>query len=123
MPARIAAWCTEHDLAPPRGRAEVVRCILESLAQAFADAALQAARLAGVPLAQINIVGGGSQNELLCQRIADRSGLPVFAGPVEATALGSILVQARTMGHLEGTLEDLRDLVGRTHTPIHYTPR
>ncbi|HTN54711.1 MAG TPA: rhamnulokinase family protein [Microbacterium sp.] len=123
MPARIAAWCTEHDLAPPRGRAEVVRCIVESLAQAFADAALQAARLAGVPLAQINIVGGGSQNELLCQRIADRSGLPVFAGPVEATALGSILVQARTMGHLDGTLEDLRDLVGRTHTPIHYTPR
>ncbi|MGM7698074.1 rhamnulokinase [Microbacterium sp. A84] len=123
MPARIATWCSERGLAAPRDRAETVRCIIESLAQAFADAALQAARLAEVTLTQINIVGGGSQNELLCQQIADRSGLPVFAGPVEATALGSILVQARTMERIEGTLEDLRSLVERTHTPISYIPR
>ncbi|HQX36364.1 MAG TPA: FGGY-family carbohydrate kinase, partial [Microbacteriaceae bacterium] len=68
-------------------------------------------------------VGGGSQNQLLCQRTADRAGLPVLAGPVEATALGSVLVQARTMGHIDGTLDSLRDLVRRTHTPVRFDPR
>ena len=71
----------------------------------------------------IHIVGGGSQNALLCQRTSDRAGLPVLAGPVEATALGSMLVQARTTGHLDGTLESLRDLVRRTHNPVRFDPR
>jgi len=123
MPARIAQWCAARDLRVPEGEAQIVRCILESLAAAFADAAFEAARLAGTTLTQINIVGGGSQNELLCQRVADRSGLPVFAGPVEATALGSILQQARTMGVLDGTLGDLRDLVRRTHSVRRHDPR
>lgn len=123
MPARIAAWCTEHGLAAPRTRPEFARSIVESLAQAFADAARTAGRIGGVDVETIHIVGGGSLNELLCQRTADRAGLPVLAGPVEATALGNLLVQARATGLIDGSLEDLRELVARTHTPRRHTPR
>ncbi len=123
MPARIAEWFAEHDERAPRTRAEFARSIVESLAQAFADAALEAGRIGHVDVRTIHIVGGGSLNELLCQRTADRSGLPVLAGPVEATALGNVLVQARAAGLVDGSLEALRDLVARTHAPRRYTPR
>ncbi|WP_243076499.1 rhamnulokinase family protein [Microbacterium sp. SS28] len=123
MPARIDEWCAEHGVAAPRTRAEYARSIVESLAQAFADTALQAGRIGGVDVRTIHIVGGGSLNELLCQRTADRSGLPVLAGPVEATALGNILIQARAAGLVTGSLESLRDLVARTHAPRRYPPR
>jgi rhamnulokinase len=56
----------------------------------------------------IHVVGGGSQNDLLCQLTADRAGRPVVAGPAEATALGNVVVQARTAGAVDGSLEDLR---------------
>lgn len=123
MPARIAQWCTERGLAAPVGLPAITRCIIESLAQAFADAVERAGQVGGVHAAHIHIVGGGSQNALLCQRTADRSGVPVLAGPVEATALGNILIQARTLGVIDGDVSDLRDLVRRTHTPLRYDPR
>jgi len=123
MPARIDAWCSEHGVAAPRTRAEYARSIVESLAQAFAETAHQAGRIGGVDVRTIHIVGGGALNELLCQRTADRSGLAVLAGPVEATALGNVLVQARAGGLVTGSLEALRDLVTRTHPPRRYEPR
>ncbi|KRA24614.1 carbohydrate kinase [Microbacterium sp. Root61] len=123
MPARIDAWCTEHGLAAPRTRTEYVRSIIESLAQAFAEASARAAALGGVDARTIHIVGGGALNALLCQRTADRAGMPVMAGPVEATALGNVLVQARALGFIDGSLEALRDLVARTHAPLRYAPR
>ncbi|MCM3697629.1 rhamnulokinase [Microbacterium oleivorans] len=123
MPARIAAWCAEHGVAAPHSRAEITRSIIESLAQAFADVAHEAGRVGGVDVRVIHVVGGGALNELLCQRTADRAGVPVLAGPVEATALGNILVQARAAGLVTGSLEALRDLVARTHRPRRYEPR
>ena len=123
MTARIDAWCEEHGVAAPQGRAAYARSIVESLAQAFADAVGDAARLGSVDVRTIHIVGGGALNELLCQRTADRAGLTVIAGPVEATALGNILVQARAVGLLNGDLAALRDLVARTHEPRRYDPR
>ncbi|GLY32689.1 rhamnulokinase family protein [Kineosporia sp. NBRC 101731] len=123
IPARIAAWYTEHDLPAPRTPAEFTRAIIESLAQAFADTVLAAVKIAGHPVDVIHIVGGGAQNRLLCQATADRSGLPVLAGPVEATAVGNILVQGRTAGLVEGDLAQMRDLVARAFTPVRYTPR
>jgi len=123
MPARIDAWCAEHALRPPRTRPEYTRAIVESLAQAFTETVDAASRVSGIDVRTIHIVGGGALNELLCQRVADRSGLPVLAGPVEATALGNLLVQARAAGFVTGSLEALRDLVARTHAPLRYTPR
>jgi rhamnulokinase len=123
MPARIGAWCAQHGIAAPRTRAEFARSIIESLAQGFADAVVDAARIGGVDVRTIHIVGGGALNGLLCQRTADRAGIPVLAGPVEATALGNVLVQGRAAGLFPGSLDALRDLVARTHAPRLHTPR
>ena len=73
MPSRIAAWLTEHDLPVPTTRPALVRCIVDSLAQAFADAVNEAEALSGQPIRVIHIVGGGALNRLLCQATADRS--------------------------------------------------
>ncbi|WP_062316210.1 rhamnulokinase [Demequina maris] len=123
MPARISTWLSERSLRVPATRAEMARCIIESLAQAFADAVHDAGALSAQDVSRIHITGGGSLNELLCQRTADRSGLPVMAGPVEATAIGNVLIQGRALGAVSGSLESLRDLVARTFNPRVFTPK
>ncbi len=123
MPSRIAGWYFERGLQVPQTPAEFVRAIIESLAVAFADAITTASELSGKRVSVIHIVGGGSQNELLCQLTADRSGLPVLAGPVEATAIGNVLVQARAEGLASGSLEALRALVASAFSPKRYEPR
>jgi rhamnulokinase len=123
MQARLGYWCHEHGVAPPRGRVEAVRCIVLSIAAAIATALERASALAGRPIGVVHVVGGGSQNIFLCQAIADRTGLPVLAGPVEATALGNVLVQARAAGLVGPDLADLRALVARTHDLARFVPR
>ena len=123
MPARISAVLAASGAVVPDGRAAFTRTIVESIALAFADAIRTAGELSGRELDSIHLVGGGSLNRLLCQATADRSGLPVLAGPVEATALGNVLVQARALGAAPATLEELRTLVSRTHQPVRYDPR
>jgi rhamnulokinase len=123
LPARIAAWLTEHGLPVPQSRAEFVRCILESLADAFATAVRKASELSGKAVSVIHLVGGGSQNELLCQLTANRSGLVVLAGPVEATAIGNVLVQARARDAVSGDLETLRALVAAAFRPVAFSPK
>lgn len=123
MPSRIASWFAERGLRSPSSPAGMVRVIVESLANAFADTVQRAAALTGVGVEAIHIVGGGARNALLCQATADRSGLPVLAGPVEATAIGNVLVQARAAGFLSGDLETLRALVARTTQIVRYDPR
>ena len=122
-PQRIADWYTERGLAVPASRAALVRAILESLADAYAATVRQASELSGKTVNAIQLMGGGSQNTLLCQLVADRSGLPVHAGPTEATAIGNVLVQARAQGIISGSLESLRAIVAAAFTPTVYTPR
>lgn len=122
MPARIEQWFAEHDATAPRDPAVLVRCIVESLAQAYADALDTAEQLSGRLVATVHVVGGGSQNRLLCQALADRSGRPVVAGPVEATALGNVLVQAGALGAIPAELEAMRSLVADTHDLARFTP-
>ncbi|MGF2949034.1 rhamnulokinase [Microbacterium alcoholitolerans] len=123
MPARIAALLRRSGHDVPVGRPAFVRTIVESIAAAFADAVRTAGDLAGRAVDSIHIVGGGSLNEPLCQATADRAGLPVFAGPVEATALGNVLVQARALDGQGATLEQLRTIVAAGHSPVRYEPR
>jgi rhamnulokinase len=123
MPSRIAALCVDRPGRHPVTPAELTRSILESLAARYASTLRDAERLSGAVIETVHIVGGGSQNTLLCQLTADRTGRRVLAGPVEATAIGNVLVQARAMGLVSGSLEELRDLVGRTHPPTEYLPR
>ena len=77
---------------------QIVRCVLDSLALAYRRALPDAQELSGRHADVVHVVGGGSRNELLCQLTADATGLPVIAGPAEATALGNVLVQARALG-------------------------
>jgi len=117
MPQRItaAAGCA---LAP----AGVVRCILDSLAVAYARTVHQAASLAAQDVDVVHIVGGGSQNRLLCQLTANACQLPVLAGPVEATALGNVMVQARAAGAVAGPLEALRAVAAASVPIERYLP-
>src|SRR5205823_9639595 len=116
------AYCARTGQRPPESRAEIVRCILESLALGHRAAIRDAARLSGRSVEVVHVVGGGARNTLLCQLTADACGLPVVAGPVEATAIGNALVQARAVGAVTGDLGDLRDLVSRTQHLHHYEP-
>ena len=122
MPERIDKWYADAGLRPPASRPALVRAIVDSLAQAFADALDRAEQLSGHPVRVVHLVGGGALNTLLCQATADRSGRPVLAGPVEATALGNLLVQGRTAGALSGDLEVLRRLVAETAEIVRYVP-
>ena len=108
MPSRIQQACRDTGQDVPAAQAEIVRCILDSLAIGYAKTVAAGERLAGRPVSVIHIVGGGCQNELLCQLTADLSGHTVLAGPVEATALGNVMVQARAAGVASGDLEALR---------------
>lgn len=123
MPERIRMWFEERGERPPQGRAEVVRCILESLAESYAVTLRDAERISGQRIRRVHVVGGGSRNVLLCQLTADRTGLPVVAGPVEASAIGNVLVQGRALGAAPESLEELRALVRATQPLVEYTPR
>jgi rhamnulokinase len=122
MPARIAARCRATDQPVPASRPAFARCILDSLAAAFARTITDVRVISGLDISVIHIVGGGSRNVLLCQLTADACGLPVIAGPVEATALGNVLVQARALGLVRGDLATLRSVVRATQPLRRYEP-
>jgi rhamnulokinase len=124
MPDRIVR--ASRDVGRPLPEptpAVVVRCILDSLAVAFAETIGQAEQLSGQPIEVVHMVGGGSQNALLCQLTADAARRPVVAGPVEATALGNLLVQARTHGSIHGDLGVLRSRIRAATRLQLYEPR
>jgi rhamnulokinase len=123
MPARIDDLCRQTDQRPPSTRPAIVRCILDSLAAAYARAVRDAGRLSGREVEIVHLVGGGARNGLLCQLTADACELPVLAGPVEATAIGNVLVQARARGLVAGDLETLRGLVRTTQEIRRFEPR
>ena len=108
MAGRIADAVERGGALRTQTRAGIVRCIIDSLAAAYARTVREACELAGARIDVIHIVGGGSRNELLCQTTANLAGVPVIAGPAEATALGNILVQARARGAMPSTLREMR---------------
>ena len=122
MPARIAAAIQRTGAEPSDDPAMMTRCILDSLASAYALTLRRAAELSGRPVEVVHVVGGGAQNRLLCQLTADATGLEVVAGPVEGTALGNVLVQARAHGVLSGDLPALRRRLADSVELIRYAP-
>src|SRR5581483_3043799 len=109
--ARIRDWLAARSQPAPASPPEVVRCLLDSLAIAYRRALHDAQALSGRHADAVHVVGGGSRNDLLCQLTADATGLPVLAGPAEATALGNVLVQGRALGAVHGSLGELRALL------------
>ena len=122
MEAALINYCKEHKLQIPRSKAEIVKCVLQSLAFKYKQAVEQLNRCLPSPIRQLNIIGGGSQNKLLNQLTADELGIPVYAGPVEATAIGNILTQAMAKGEI-ADLRELRDIVAHSVTPQVYYPK
>ena len=123
MPARIQLLAEEAGEPIPRTPVAIARTVIDSLALAYRKHLRTAATLAGRSPSVVHIVGGGSQNHLLCQLTADATGIPVLAGPSEAAALGNVLVQARTLGAPLKDLAAMRDLVRRTHELHRFEPR
>ncbi|MFF0266311.1 rhamnulokinase family protein [Kribbella sp. NPDC004536] len=123
MPARIDEHCRATGQEPPRSRGAAVRCILESLALAYRRTLRTAQTIAARDVDVLHVIGGGSQNELLCRLTADACGVPVLAGPVEASALGNVLVQARALGEPFPDLDAMRALVRSTHSLRRYDPQ
>jgi rhamnulokinase len=121
MPARILAFCKETSQPEPNGIGETVRCILESLALKHAETVDVLRRVTGTDPAEIHVVGGGARNELLCAWTADATGLPVLAGPEEATLIGNLLVQAMALGEI-ASLEEARTVVRASFAPTTYEP-
>jgi rhamnulokinase len=122
MPAALGEFCRRTGQPVPMEPGPVVRCALESLALRYRWVLEKLEMLLGKRLDTIHVVGGGSQNELLCQLTADACDRPVLAGPVEATAIGNVLVQAIGIGML-GSLADAREVVRRSFEMRTYTPQ
>jgi sugar (pentulose or hexulose) kinase len=122
IPTRIAEASRATGQPAPGNPAATVRCILDSLAIAHRRAVRQAQRLSGRDVEIVHVVGGGARNALLCQLTADACGLPVLAGPVEGTALGNVLVQARTLGAPLPDLVAMRALLRETQDLRRYEP-
>jgi rhamnulokinase len=117
----ICASCQRTGQPAPETVGEVVRCALESLALRYRWTLGALEELVGHRLDTIRIVGGGSQSRLLCQFTADACQRPVVTGPVEATALGNVMVQAMATGHL-GSLSQAREAVAASIPQEHFTP-
>ena len=123
MPARIQQLAQEAGEPVPRTPISITRCIVDSLVLAYRRNIRTAAELAGRDVDVVHLVGGGSQNALLCQLTADALGVPVLAGPAEAAALGNGLVQARALGADLPDLAAMRALIRRTHEVRRFEPR
>ncbi len=121
MPGKIAAFCHETAQPIPANPGEFARTILESLALTYAKTLRELERVTGRKIEKLHIVGGGSRSQLLNQLTADATGVRVITGPVEATAIGNILIQALALGHLHSAAE-LRRIVENSFPTQLFTP-
>lgn len=122
MEQAVLAYCEATSQKVPATKAEITRCVLQSLAEKYREAIEGVNHLLPQALQRLHIIGGGSQNALLNQLTADALGVPVWAGPVEATAMGNILVQAMAAGEV-ADLTDLRKVVQSSVVPRVFEPQ
>ncbi len=122
MPAEIRKFCAATGQKPPADPGATVRCALESLALKYRWVLERLEELRGRKLEVIHIVGGGSQNTLLCQFAADATGRRVVTGPVEATAAGNVMMQALARGRVS-SLEEARRIIRNSFEVVEYQPR
>jgi len=122
MPDEIREACRERNLREPCHRGEVARVVLNSLIRQYGDIISELSAMTGQRFQCIHLVSGGSQNAHLCQGLADAVGVRVLAGPVEAAAIGNILLQARLYGEMDDCAEIGR-LLDRSFGRRSYEPR
>jgi len=122
MPQKVADYCAETGQKIPATPGDIIRCIYESLALLYRGTLQQMQEISGKKISRLHIVGGGSKSDLLNQLAANATQIPVLAGPVEATAIGNILVQALALGHLKSGVE-LRRVVRNSFPCKLYQPQ
>jgi rhamnulokinase len=118
----IGAYCQKTGQRQPEGPGATTRCILKSLALSYRHGLERLERILGRKFSVLHIVGGGSRNSLLCQLAADATGIPVLAGPVEATVAGNVLVQALATGWVSSAAE-VREVSRRSTDLLEYQPQ
>lgn len=121
MPDAIADYCLRTAQEPPKSHAQFVRCIFESLALKYRAVLTMFGKLAPFPIERLHVIGGGSRNALLSQMTADAIGLPVIAGPAEATAIGNIMLQASAAG-LASSIPEMRRIIAASISTEQYLP-
>lgn len=121
MTEAIVAFCRKTGQEIPSSRADFIRCIFDSLAMKYKYVLDCLQKLAPFPIERLHIIGGGSQNRLLNQMTASAIGMPVIAGPDEATAIGNIMMQAKGIG-LVDSLQEIRDIISESVTPEVFKP-
>ncbi len=121
MADAICRFCEKTTQRIPETHAQITRCVLESLALKYRFVLDQIRQVSSYPINRIHIIGGGAKNELLCRFTANASGIPVIAGPTEATAIGNIMVQALAMGHV-ASLSEIREIIRDSFNPVTYYP-
>ncbi|MBP8912133.1 MAG: rhamnulokinase, partial [Phycisphaerae bacterium] len=122
MPTRINKCLSQTGQKPTQDKGQMVRLILESLALKYRTVLNAIEDVTGISIETLHIVGGGIQNELLCQFTADATGRRVVTGPIEATASGNILMQAKATGQLK-SIEEARQVVRNSFEMKEYLPR
>lgn len=121
MPDRIKAYCQETGQKVPETPAEIVRGVIESLADKYTKTIKMIEEITNKTINEIYIIGGGCRNGLLCQIVANATGLSVFAGPVEATAIGNLMIQAKSMGQIKSIVEG-RKVIRKSFDIKKYLP-
>ena len=121
MPAAIAAFCLKTGQPAPETHGEVIRTIFESLALKYRATLDSIRAVSTTPIDKIHIIGGGANNELLCQYASNATNLPVYAGPTEATAIGNIMMQAKALGAVSSLVE-IRQMVFDSFDSKIFTP-
>jgi rhamnulokinase len=122
MPEAIAAYCKDTNQKIPENHAEYIRCIFDSLALKYKSVLDSLRQVAPFEIKRLHVIGGGSQNRLLNQLIANSIGLPVIAGPSEATAIGNVMVQAKGLGIVK-SLSEMRAIIGNSISLETFYPR
>jgi rhamnulokinase len=121
MPEAIRQYCMKTGQQVPSGESEMVRCIFDSLALKYRSVLEMLRNVSPHPIEKLHVIGGGCKNEFLCQLTANAIGIPVLAGPSEATALGNIMVQAMATGAVK-SLAEVRKVISKSVKPDVYTP-
>ncbi|MDR1743209.1 MAG: rhamnulokinase, partial [Dysgonamonadaceae bacterium] len=110
MTKAIADYCRDNAQSVPETDAQIIRCIFDSLAEKYKQTLKNLQSFAPYPIERLHVIGGGSQNDLLNRFTANAIGIPVIAGPSEATAIGNALIQAKGLG-IVGSLQEMRDII------------
>ena len=122
MPEAIRAFCRKTGQPVPEDKGAVLRCALESMAMKFRQVLGMCEELSGGRIETIHIVGGGTKNRQLCQFAADACGRRVVAGPVEATAIGNLMMQAVAAGDV-ASIAEAREVIRRSFPVEEYEPQ